>query len=191
MDNGQGSPVGRTGAGETAGRRRRRDRGTGGPRLPKGSLEEERSMAEGRNRPLAGRVALVTGASRGAGKGIALVLGEQGATVYLTGRSTRGGRSTLGRPGTIEDTAESVDERGGRGVAIRCDTPTTRRSRPSSPGSERSAAASTFWSTTPGAATRSLRTHPSRSGRWNGGTGTSCSRAGCRRRRTPRGWRRR
>jgi NAD(P)-dependent dehydrogenase (short-subunit alcohol dehydrogenase family) len=67
------------------------------------------------------RVALVTGASRGAGKGIALVLGEEGATVYATGRSVRGEPTTLGRPGTIEDTAEGVTARGGRGIAVRCD----------------------------------------------------------------------
>jgi NAD(P)-dependent dehydrogenase (short-subunit alcohol dehydrogenase family) len=51
-------------------------------------------------------VALVTGASRGGGKGIALVLGERGATVYVTGRSVRGEPTTLDRPGTIDDTAE-------------------------------------------------------------------------------------
>jgi NAD(P)-dependent dehydrogenase (short-subunit alcohol dehydrogenase family) len=66
-------------------------------------------------------VALVTGASRGAGRGIALVLGEQGATVYVTGRSVRGAATTLGRPGTIDDTAEEVTARGGTGIAIRCD----------------------------------------------------------------------
>jgi NAD(P)-dependent dehydrogenase (short-subunit alcohol dehydrogenase family) len=70
---------------------------------------------------LRGRVALVTGASRGAGKGIALVLGEQGATVYVTGRSVRGQPTTLGRPGTIDDTADEVTARGGTGIAIRCD----------------------------------------------------------------------
>ena len=70
---------------------------------------------------LRGRVALVTGASRGGGKGIALVLGEEGATVYVTGRSVRGEPTTLGRPGTIDDTAEQVTARGGRGIAIRCD----------------------------------------------------------------------
>jgi NAD(P)-dependent dehydrogenase (short-subunit alcohol dehydrogenase family) len=70
---------------------------------------------------LRGRVALVTGASRGGGRGIALVLGEEGATVYVTGRSVRGEPTTLGRPGTIEDTAEQVTARGGRGIAIRCD----------------------------------------------------------------------
>ena len=67
------------------------------------------------------RVALVTGASRGGGKGIALVLGEEGATVYVTGRSVRGKPTTLGRPGSIEDTAEQVTSRGGTGIAIRCD----------------------------------------------------------------------
>jgi len=70
---------------------------------------------------LRGRVALVTGASRGGGKGIALVLGEEGATVYVTGRSVRGKPTTLGRPGTIDDTAEEVTTRGGTGVAVRCD----------------------------------------------------------------------
>ena len=67
------------------------------------------------------RVALVTGASRGCGKGVALVLGEDGWIVYLTGRSVRGRPTTLGRPGTIEDTAEQVSARGGTGIAIRCD----------------------------------------------------------------------
>lgn len=70
---------------------------------------------------LRGRVALVTGASRGGGKGIALVLGEEAATVYVTGRSVRGKPTTLGRPGTIDDTAEQVTARGGVGIGIRCD----------------------------------------------------------------------
>jgi NAD(P)-dependent dehydrogenase (short-subunit alcohol dehydrogenase family) len=66
-------------------------------------------------------VALVTGASRGGGKGIALVLGEEGATVFVTGRSVRGEPTTLGRPGTIDDTADEVTRRGGTGIAVRCD----------------------------------------------------------------------
>jgi NAD(P)-dependent dehydrogenase (short-subunit alcohol dehydrogenase family) len=70
---------------------------------------------------LQGCVALVTGSSRGGGKGIALVLGERGATVYVTGRSVRGEPTTLDRPGTIEDTADEVERRGGVGVAVRCD----------------------------------------------------------------------
>jgi NAD(P)-dependent dehydrogenase (short-subunit alcohol dehydrogenase family) len=70
---------------------------------------------------LHGRVALVTGASRGCGKGIAAVLGEEGATVYVTGRSVRGEPTTLGRPGTIDETADEVTARGGRGIAVRCD----------------------------------------------------------------------
>jgi NAD(P)-dependent dehydrogenase (short-subunit alcohol dehydrogenase family) len=68
---------------------------------------------------LSGRVALVTGASRGVGKGIAVVLGECGATVYVTGRSTRENPTT--RPGTVEDTADEVTRRGGRGVAAATD----------------------------------------------------------------------
>jgi NAD(P)-dependent dehydrogenase (short-subunit alcohol dehydrogenase family) len=70
---------------------------------------------------LEGKVALVTGASRGGGKGIASVLGERRATVYVTGRSVRGQPTTLGRPGTIDDTAEEVTARGGTGIAFRCD----------------------------------------------------------------------
>jgi NAD(P)-dependent dehydrogenase (short-subunit alcohol dehydrogenase family) len=69
---------------------------------------------------LEGTVALVTGASRGAGKGIALVLGEHGATVYVTGRSTRA-EPNPNRPGTIEDTAEDVRSRGGTGIAVQVD----------------------------------------------------------------------
>jgi NAD(P)-dependent dehydrogenase (short-subunit alcohol dehydrogenase family) len=70
---------------------------------------------------LHGKVALVTGASRGAGRGIAVALGEAGATVYCTGRTTRTARSEMGRPETIEDTAELVDAAGGRGVAVAVD----------------------------------------------------------------------
>ena len=66
-------------------------------------------------RPLAGRVALVTGATRGAGRGIAIELGAAGATVYCTGRSTRERRSAYGRPETIEETAELVDRGRRRG----------------------------------------------------------------------------
>lgn len=70
---------------------------------------------------LKGQVAVVTGASRGAGRGIACVLGECGATVYVTGRSVRGGRATDNVPGTIDDTAEQVTARGGVGIPVRCD----------------------------------------------------------------------
>ena len=70
---------------------------------------------------LNGRVALVAGATRGAGRGIAIELGAAGATVYVTGRSTRAGRSEMDRPETIEDTAEQVTARGGYGIPVRCD----------------------------------------------------------------------
>jgi NAD(P)-dependent dehydrogenase (short-subunit alcohol dehydrogenase family) len=66
-------------------------------------------------------VALVTGASRGVGRGIALALGETGATVYVTGRSRAGGPTTEGLPGTIDETAAEVTARGGHGIAIGCD----------------------------------------------------------------------
>jgi len=68
---------------------------------------------------LSGRVAVVTGASRGLGKGIALGLGEAGATVYVTGRSTSS--STAELPGPIEETASQLTRLGGRGIAVRCD----------------------------------------------------------------------
>lgn len=71
--------------------------------------------------PLAGKVALVAGATRGAGRATAIELGALGATVYGTGRSTRSGRSPMDRPETIEDTAELVTAAGGEGVAVRCD----------------------------------------------------------------------
>ncbi|HSD79335.1 MAG TPA: SDR family oxidoreductase [Solirubrobacteraceae bacterium] len=73
------------------------------------------------DRPLAGRVALVAGATRGGGRGIAVALGEAGATVYATGRSTRGRRSEVDRPETIEETAELVTAAGGEGVAVAVD----------------------------------------------------------------------
>ncbi|WP_207481550.1 SDR family oxidoreductase [Arenibaculum pallidiluteum] len=70
---------------------------------------------------LEGRVALVAGATRGAGRGIAVELGAAGAVVYATGRSTRNQRSEYGRPETIEETAELVDAAGGTGIALQVD----------------------------------------------------------------------
>src|ERR671916_2682942 len=72
-------------------------------------------------RPLAGKVALVAGATRGAGRGIAIALGAIGATVYCTGRTTREQRSEYDRPETIEETAELVTEAGGTGIAVQVD----------------------------------------------------------------------
>src|SRR5687768_12863951 len=71
--------------------------------------------------PLADKVAVVAGATRGAGRGIAVALGEAGFTVYCTGRSTRERRSEIDRPETIEETAELVSEAGGTGIAIPTD----------------------------------------------------------------------
>ena len=90
------------------------------------------STPDAAHRPLAGRVAVVTGASRGAGRGIAQELGAAGATVYVTGRSTRArpadsygqllALSELAAlPGTIDDTADEVTQLGGRGIAVACD----------------------------------------------------------------------
>ncbi|MFF0265882.1 SDR family oxidoreductase [Kribbella sp. NPDC004536] len=70
---------------------------------------------------LAGKVALVAGATRAAGRGIAVELGAAGATVYVTGRSTRTQRSEMDRPETIEDTADLVDQAGGHGIAVPVD----------------------------------------------------------------------
>lgn len=72
-------------------------------------------------KPLAGKVAVVAGATRGAGRAIALELGACGATVYCTGRSVRGNPSDLGRPETIEETAELIAAAGGHGIAVRVD----------------------------------------------------------------------
>ena len=70
---------------------------------------------------LKGKVALVAGATRGAGRGIAVELGAAGATVYVTGRTTRTQPSELNRPETIEETAELVVQAGGRGIAVQVD----------------------------------------------------------------------
>jgi NAD(P)-dependent dehydrogenase (short-subunit alcohol dehydrogenase family) len=70
---------------------------------------------------LEGKVALVAGATRGAGRGIAVQLGAAGATVYVTGRTTRSKRSEMNRPETIEETAALVDAAGGRGIAVEAD----------------------------------------------------------------------
>src|ERR1035438_8868102 len=71
--------------------------------------------------PLKNKIALVAGATRGAGRGIAVALGEAGATVYCSGRSTKGNPATPGRPEMIEETAEMVTAAGGRGIAVRTD----------------------------------------------------------------------
>lgn len=73
------------------------------------------------DRPLAGKVALVAGATRGAGRGIAVELGAAGGTVYCTGRTTRAQRSEYDRPETIEETAEQVSAAGGVGIAVQVD----------------------------------------------------------------------
>jgi NAD(P)-dependent dehydrogenase (short-subunit alcohol dehydrogenase family) len=84
-------------------------------------------MSTSRRRPvtgeksLAGDVAVVAGATRGAGRGIARALGEAGATVYCTGRSVRANRSPYNRPETVEDTAEMISAAGGSAVALRVD----------------------------------------------------------------------
>lgn len=72
-------------------------------------------------KPLQGKVAVVAGGTRGAGRGIAVSLGEAGATVYVTGRSVRGQLSDIGRTETIEETAEMVTAGGGHGIAVRVD----------------------------------------------------------------------
>jgi NAD(P)-dependent dehydrogenase (short-subunit alcohol dehydrogenase family) len=72
-------------------------------------------------RPLEGKTAVVTGASRGAGRGVALVLGEAGATVYLTGRSVRGAQTSALAGTTLEDTTDMMAARGGVGIPVRTD----------------------------------------------------------------------
>ncbi|MEU2613193.1 SDR family oxidoreductase [Micromonospora sp. NPDC007271] len=70
---------------------------------------------------LAGKVAVVAGATRGAGRGIAVELGARGTTVFACGRTSRDTASPMGRPETIEETADLVTKAGGEGIAIRCD----------------------------------------------------------------------
>jgi NAD(P)-dependent dehydrogenase (short-subunit alcohol dehydrogenase family) len=72
-------------------------------------------------KPLEGKVALVAGGTRGAGRGIAMELGAAGATVYITGRTTRNSVSEYNRPETIEETAELVNELGGIGIPVQVD----------------------------------------------------------------------
>ena len=73
------------------------------------------------DRPLHGKIALVAGATRGAGRGIAVQLGTAGATVYVTGRTTRASTSEMNRPETIQQTAALVDAAGGHGIAVQVD----------------------------------------------------------------------
>ncbi|WP_306319493.1 MULTISPECIES: SDR family oxidoreductase [unclassified Streptomyces] len=80
-----------------------------------------RPATDGQQQPLTGKVALVAGATRGAGRGTAVELGAAGATVYVTGRSTRAQRSEYDRPETIEDTADLVTAAGGHGIAVPTD----------------------------------------------------------------------
>ncbi len=87
------------------------------PRQNIASMPRTRSS----RKPLAGRVALVAGATRGAGRGIARALGEAGATVYCTGRSIVGKPSPYGRPETIDETAAMIEAGGGTAVALRVD----------------------------------------------------------------------
>ncbi|CAM5636212.1 short-chain dehydrogenase [Streptomyces pseudogriseolus] len=93
--------------------------------LPEKIFVDGRKHVHGRpenmTQPLRDKVALVAGATRGAGRGIAVELGAAGATVYVTGRSTRARRSEYDRPETIEDTADLVTEAGGRGIAVPTD----------------------------------------------------------------------
>src|SRR5947199_1151504 len=90
---------------------------------PKQSPDAARSRTRpvaGR-KPLTGQIAVVAGATRGAGRGIARALGEAGATVYCTGRSVRGNLSLYKRPETIDETAEMITSSGGTAVPVRVD----------------------------------------------------------------------
>jgi NAD(P)-dependent dehydrogenase (short-subunit alcohol dehydrogenase family) len=86
------------------------------------SLERAQYIFKTMTSSLNGKVAVVAGASRGCGRGIAVALGDAGATVYVTARTTRTGAVPVdGAPGTIEDTADEVTRRGGKGIPVRVD----------------------------------------------------------------------
>jgi NAD(P)-dependent dehydrogenase (short-subunit alcohol dehydrogenase family) len=85
------------------------------------SAGSKSSPAPASKRPLAGRVAVVAGATRGAGRGIARALGEAGAVVYCTGRSVAGHPSPYGRPETVTETADMINAAGGTAIAVRVD----------------------------------------------------------------------
>src|ERR1044072_4659373 len=89
------------------------------------SRMEPGGTSMGGSKPLRDRIAVVAGATRGAGRGIACMLGEAGATVYCTGRNSRARPNTevifAGRPETMEETAEMVTARGGHGIPARTD----------------------------------------------------------------------
>ena len=87
--------------------------------MTKSRLGHRSSTRPQRSLSLRGRVAVVAGATRGAGRGIARALGEAGATVYVTGRSAEGNRSDYNRPETIEETAEMITAAGGSAVPVR------------------------------------------------------------------------
>ena len=124
---------------------------------------------------LTGKVALVAGATRGAGRGIAIELGAAGATVYATGRTSRERQSDYGRTSeTIEQTAELVTAAGGNGIAIRVDHLVCVLS---SSASGRNRAGSTSSSTTSGAAI-SCSSGTSRSGSTIWKTGCACCGSG-------------
>ena len=86
---------------------------------PKVAKSRTRQVAG--KKPLTGMVAVVAGATRGAGRGIARALGEAGATIYCTGRSVRGNRSPYNRPETVDETAEMIVSAGGSAIALRVD----------------------------------------------------------------------
>ena len=85
------------------------------------SMQSQAAPTAHSDKPLEGRVAVVAGATRGAGRGIARALGEAGAVVYCTGRSVRGDLSPYGRPETIDETAEMITAAGGTAIAVRVD----------------------------------------------------------------------
>src|SRR5215467_6778881 len=86
-----------------------------------GTTPHAMKKAQSLLKPLIGRVALVAGSTRGAGRGIACALGEAGATVYCSGRSVKGNPSPYGRPETINQTAAMITAAGGNAIAVRVD----------------------------------------------------------------------
>lgn len=144
--------------------------------------KDRNTQHPGQDGPLTGRIALVAGATRGAGRALAVELGRAGATIYVTGRTTREHTSEVGRTTeTIEETAELVTAAGGTGIAVPTDHLDEDRVRALVDRIDREQDGSTSWSTTCGAASTcsSAPSSARRAGRHHSPTACASWNSGC------------